>query len=150
MTYARIAGTGGYLPERVLTNRDLEQLVQTNDRWIQERTGIQERRIAADDQTCRDLAMIAASRAMDAAGVQAADIDLVIVATCTPDRVFPSTACLVQSGLGVPPGAIAFDLAAACSGFVYGLDVANRFLQTGGARRALVIGSETMSRIIDC
>lgn len=149
MTYARVKGTGSYLPERVMTNAELEELVDTSDRWIRERTGICERRIVADDQSCRDLAMIAASRALDAAGLQPGDIDLIVLGTCTPDRVFPSTACLVQAGLGVNPGAVAFDVSAACSGFIYALDVANRFITTGGARRALVIGSETMSRIID-
>ena len=149
MTYARIKGTGSYLPERVMTNAELEELVDTNDRWIRERTGIRERRIAADDQTCRDLAMIAASRALDAAGLKPTDIDLVVLGTCTPDRIFPSTACLIQAGLGINPGAVAFDVSAACSGFVYALDVANRFIRTDGARNALVIGAETMSRIID-
>ena len=149
MTYARIKGTGSYLPERVMTNAELERMVDTSDRWIRERTGIRERRIAADDQTCRDLAMIAASRALDAAGMQPGDIDLVVLGTCTPDRIFPSTACLIQAGLGISPGAVAFDVSAACSGFVYALDAANRFIRTGGARRALVIGAETMSRIID-
>lgn len=132
-----------------MTNAELEQLVDTSDRWIQERTGIRERRIVGDHQTCRDLAVIAATRALDAAGMKAADIDLVVLGTCTPDRIFPSTACLVQAELGISPGTVAFDVSAACSGFVYALDVANRFIVTGGARRALVIGSETMSRIID-
>ncbi|MFO7859519.1 MAG: beta-ketoacyl-ACP synthase III [Ectothiorhodospiraceae bacterium] len=149
MTYARIIGTGSYLPERVMTNAELEGLVKTSDRWIRERTGIHERRIAAPDQTCRDLAMIAGSRALDAAGVHPGQIDLVILGTCTPDRIFPSTACLIQSGLGIAPGAIAFDVSAACSGFIYGLDIAERFLRTGGAKRALVVGAETMSRIVD-
>ncbi|WP_290652260.1 beta-ketoacyl-ACP synthase III [Aquisalimonas sp.] len=149
MTYASIKGTGGYLPERVVTNAELERLVDTSDRWIQERTGIRERRIVGEDQTCCDLAVIAASRALDAAGMKPSDIDLVTLGTCTPDRVFPSTACLVQRELGITPGAVAFDVGAACSGFVFALDVANRFILTGGARRALVIGAETMSRIID-
>ncbi|SEO52531.1 beta-ketoacyl-ACP synthase III [Aquisalimonas asiatica] len=149
MTYARIKGTGSYLPEKILTNAELEKLVDTSDSWIRERTGIRERRIVGDDQTCRDLAVIAASRALDAAGLKASDIDLVVLGTCTPDRIFPSTACLIQTEMGIRPGAVAFDVSAACSGFVYALDVANRFIATGGAKRALVIGSETMSRIID-
>jgi len=146
--YSRIAGTGSYLPEKVLTNHDLERMVDTSDQWIVERTGIRRRHIAADDQTTCDLAEQAARRAMEAAGVGPADIDLVIVATTTPDRVFPSTACLLQARLelGDCP---AFDVQAVCTGFVYALDVANRFIQTGGARCALVVGAETMSRIVD-
>ena len=148
MTYSRIAGTGSYLPEKVLTNHDLERMVETSDQWIVERTGIRRRHIAADDQTTCDLAEQAARRAMEAADVGPDDIDLVIVATTTPDRVFPSTACLLQArlGLGDCP---AFDVQAVCTGFVYALDVANRFIQTGGARCALVVGAETMSRIVD-
>ncbi len=148
MIYSRIAGTGSYLPEKVLTNHDLERMVDTSDQWIVERTGIRRRHIAADDQTTCDLAEQAARRAMEAAGVGPADIDLVIVATTTPDRVFPSTACLLQARLelGDCP---AFDVQAVCTGFVYALDVANRFIQTGGARCALVVGAETMSRIVD-
>lgn len=149
MSYSRIIGTGSYLPARVMTNAELEARVETSDTWIRDRTGIAERRIAADDEMCSDLALAAARQALDMAGLDAADIDLLVLGTCTPDRVFPSTACLVQRGLGMPEGSIAFDLSAACSGFVYALDVANRFLITGGARRALVIGAETFSRIIN-
>ncbi|KAB7627619.1 beta-ketoacyl-ACP synthase III [Alkalilimnicola sp. S0819] len=149
MTYARIIGTGSYLPEKILTNQDLEQIVETSDQWIQERTGIRQRHVAAEGQSCSDLATIAAQRALDAAGVTAADIDLIVLGTCTPDRVFPSTACLVQHRLGVPGGSPAFDVSAACSGFVYALDVARRYLETGGGKRALVIGAETITRLLD-
>lgn len=149
MIHARIAGTGSYLPERVLTNAELEDLVDTSDAWIVERTGITQRHIAAPDQTCVSLAEQAALKAIDAAGLTPADIDLLIVATSTPDQIFPSTACRLLERLGMPGGVPAFDMAAACSGFVYGLDVANRFVRTGGAKRALVIGSEVFSRILD-
>ncbi|MGD8429349.1 MAG: beta-ketoacyl-ACP synthase III [Ectothiorhodospiraceae bacterium] len=149
MTYARIAGTGSYLPERIITNHDLEKLVATTDQWIRERTGIHQRHVAAEGETCADLATAAARAALDAAGIGPGQIDLVVLATSTPDQVFPSTACRVQERLGIPAGSIAFDVAAACSGFVYALDVANRFIRTGGATRALVIGSETFSRILN-
>ncbi|MEX0731144.1 MAG: beta-ketoacyl-ACP synthase III [Aquisalimonadaceae bacterium] len=149
MTYARIIGTGGYLPEKVVTNADLEKQVNTSDAWIRERTGIVERHIAGDDEACSDLAVAAARQALAAADADPASVDLIIIGTCTPDRVFPSTACLVQNTLGMRAGVIAFDVSAACSGFIYALDIANRFIATGGARRALVIGSETMSRILD-
>lgn len=149
MSYARIAGTGSYLPERVMTNDELERIVDTSDRWIRERTGIRQRHIAADGESCGDLAVAAAERALEAAGMDATDIDLIVVATATPEQIFPSTACHVQYRLGVPGGAVAFDVSAACSGFIFGLDVANRFIRTGGATRALVIGAEVFSRIID-
>ncbi len=148
-THARIRGTGSYLPERIMRNGELEQLVDTSDRWIRERTGIVERHIVAADEGCGDLATHAGRRALEAAGVDPADVDLVIVATATPHQVFPSTASLVMQRLGIPGGVIAFDVAAACSGFVFGLDVANRYFATGGARRALVIGAEVMTRILD-
>lgn len=149
MSYARIKGTGSYLPARVLSNQDLERIVDTSDRWIQERTGIRERHIAADHETCGDMATVAAQRALDAAGLAATDIDLIIVGTATPDQIFPSTACLVQHRLGAGPGAIAFDIGAACSGFIFGLDLAHRYIRGDGAQRALVIGSETLSRVLD-
>lgn len=148
MRYARIAGTGGYLPEKVLTNEDLARMVDTSDQWIQERTGIRERHIAADDETCTDLAEIASRQAMTAAGVGPDDIDLIVLATSTPDRVFPSTACLLQNRLGIR-NSPAFDVAAACTGFVYALGVAEKFIRAGGTRRALVVGAELFSRIID-
>ena len=149
MTRGRIAGTGSYLPARVLTNAELEARIDTSDIWIRERTGIAQRHIAAADETCSDLAEHAALAAIEAAGLNASDIDLIIVATSTPDQVFPSTACRLLERLGIPGGIPAFDLAAACSGFVYALDTANRFIRTGGASRALVIGAEVFSRILD-
>jgi 3-oxoacyl-[acyl-carrier-protein] synthase-3 len=148
MTFARIAGTGGYLPERIVTNKDLEAMVDTTDQLIQERSGIKRRHIAADGETTSDMAFAAAEKAIGAAGLDAQDIDLIIVATTTPDKVFPSTACIVQRRLGIAK-VPAFDVHAACSGFIYALDVANRFIVTGGASNALVIGSETYSRILD-
>jgi len=148
MSFACIAGTGGYLPERIMTNAELESMVETSDAWIQERTGICQRHIAADGEMTSDMATAAAKNAMQAAGVKPADIDLIIVATTTPDRVFPSVACRVQRNLGIRT-IPAFDLHAACSGFVFALDVANRFFRTNGASCALVIGAEIYSRIID-
>jgi 3-oxoacyl-[acyl-carrier-protein] synthase-3 len=148
MSYASIAGTGAYLPERIMTNKDIEKLVDTSDQWIRARSGIKRRHIAAPGETTSDMAVAAASQAIDRAGADSDDIDLIIVATTTPDKVFPSTACIVQRRLGMR-NFPAFDVHAACAGFVYALDVANRFMQTGGARCALVIGAETYSRIID-
>jgi 3-oxoacyl-[acyl-carrier-protein] synthase-3 len=148
MTFSRIAGTGGYLPERVMHNKEFEKLVETSDEWIRERTGIKRRHVAADNETTSDMGLAAAREAIDAADLSVSDIDLIIVATTTPDKVFPSTACIVQRRLKlhtIP----AFDIHAACSGFIYALDVADRFIRTGGATHALVIGSETYSRIID-
>lgn len=149
MSYARIIGTGSYLPERVISNKDLEELVDTSDDWVQERTGIVERRVVDDGETCGDLARRASRRALEAAGLGPEDVDLIIVATCTPDRIFPSTAAALQRSLGTRPGGIAFDVSAACSGFVYALDIAQRFLRTDGAKTALVVGAETMTRILD-
>jgi 3-oxoacyl-[acyl-carrier-protein] synthase-3 len=146
MTYSRIAGTGGYLPEKVVTNHDLEQMMDTSDEWIQERTGIKRRHLAADGEKTSDLALAAATRAMDMAGISAADIDLIIIATTTPDKVFPGTACIVQRRLGIG-GCGAFDIQAACSGFVYGLDLGDRYIRTGAAKNVLVIGAETLSRL---
>ena len=146
MTYARIAGIGSFLPEKVVTNKDLEKTMDTSDEWIRERTGIKRRHVVADGQTTSSIGLEAAKRAMADAGVGPEDIDLIVVGTCTPDKVFPSTACIIQHELGVK-GSAAFDINAACSGFVYGLDMANRYIKTGGAKTALVIGSETLSRI---
>lgn len=146
--YARITGTGSFLPENVLTNQDLEQMVDTSDEWIQERTGIRKRHIAVDGETTCDLAEQAARRALEMAGRRSEDIDLVIVATTTPDRVFPSTACLLQQRLDIH-GCAAFDVQAVCTGFVYALSVADKFIRTGAARCALVVGAETLSRILD-
>ena len=146
--HARIIGTGHYLPERVLTNTELEQFVDTTDSWIQERTGIRERRIAAEGQTTGDLAEQAARRALEAADIDPATIDLLVVGTTTPDVVFPSTACLVQQRLGLGECG-AFDVNAACSGFIYALSVATQFIEAGTIKRALVIGAETLSRLLD-
>jgi len=148
LKYARILGTGGYLPEKILTNSDLEKMVDTSDAWITERTGIKQRHIAADNQTACDLAEIASQRALQAADRQAGDVDLIIVATTTPDRVFPSTACLLQSRLDIH-GCAAFDVQAVCTGFIYALAVAEKFIRTGAAKCALVVGTETLSRIVD-
>ena len=148
MTYARFIGIGSYLPEKVLTNKDLEKVMDTSDEWIRERTGIMRRHIAADNETTSSLGLEAAKRAMSNADIEPEDIDLIIVATTTPDQVFPSTACLIQHQLKIK-GCAAFDVQAVCSGFVYALDIANRFLQTGGATTALVIGAETLSRILN-
>ena len=146
--YSRILGTGGYLPARVLTNRELEKMVDTTDAWIVDRTGIRERHIAADGETTCDLAEHATRRALDAAGVSPTDLDLIIVATTTPDLVFPSTACLLQERLG-NHGAAAFDVQAVCTGFIYALAIADKFVRAGSSSRALVIGAETLSRITD-
>ena len=146
--YSRIAGTGKYLPERVLTNFDLEKMVDTSDEWIRTRTGIERRHIAADDQATSDLAFEAARVAIEDAGIDPGAIDLIIVGTTTPDLIFPNVATLVQERLGVPP-VPAFSIEAACSGFVYALAVADQFVRTGQSKRPLVIGAETMSRIID-
>jgi len=146
MTHARIAGIGSYLPEKVVKNTDLEKVMDTSDEWIQERTGIKRRHIVADDEFTSSIGVAAARRAMDDAGVGPEDIDLIVVGTCTPDKVFPSTACIIQHQLGVK-GSAAFDVNAACSGFLYALDLANRYIKTDGAKTALVIGAETLSRI---
>lgn len=146
--HSRITGTGSYLPERILTNQELEAMVDTTDSWIRERTGIRKRHIAAAGETTCDLAEHAARRAMAAAGCDATDIDLIVLATTTADQVFPSTACLLQARLGIQ-GCPAFDVQAVCTGFIYALDVADKFVRTGAARRALVIGAETFSRVVD-
>ena len=148
MTYSRITGSGSYLPERLLTNRDLESLVDTSDDWIVARTGIRERHIAAEDEFTSDLALHACRNALAAAGRSAGDVDLIIVATSTPDMVFPSSACLLQAKLGVKKGA-AFDVQAVCSGFVYALGTADLFIRSGQYRCALVVGAEVFSRILD-
>ena len=148
MIYSRIAGTGSYLPDRVLTNADLEKMVDTTDQWIVERTGIRERHIAANDQTTSDLAFEAAQKAMQAAGVGPDDIDFLIVGTTTPDLVFPSTAVLLQERLGLRDVG-AMDVNAACTGFLYALSIADKWIRVGDAKRALVIGAECLSRIVD-
>ncbi len=146
--YSKIIGTGGYLPEQIRTNADLEKQIDTSDEWIVARTGIQQRHIAAADETTCDLAEQAARQAMEAANVTGEQIDLVIVATTTPDKIFPSTACLLQPRLGIH-GAPAFDVQAVCTGFVYAMSVADNFIRAGSAKCALVIGAETLSRIVD-
>ena len=146
--YSRIIGTGSYLPDRVLTNLDLEAMVDTTDEWIRSRTGIEQRHIAADDETTSDLAYHASLAAMETAGVGPQEIDMIVVGTCTPDLVFPNVACLLQERLGIAGGP-AFSVEAACSGFMYALTTADQFIRTGSIRRALVIGAETMSRIVD-
>ncbi|MGY6554629.1 MAG: beta-ketoacyl-ACP synthase III [Wenzhouxiangella sp.] len=146
--YSRICGTGSYLPERILTNKDLEALVDTSDDWIRDRTGISERRIAADGQTTCDLAEQAARAALEAAQIKPSEIDLLIVGTTTPDVVFPSTACLLQRRLGAGE-CPAFDVNAACSGFIYGLSIADQFIRAGNAQRVLVVGAETLTRMLD-
>jgi len=148
VSYARIAGTGSYLPEKILTNAELEKMVDTSDEWIRSRTGIEQRHVAADGEYTVDLAEKAARRAMEAAGKTKDDIDLIIVGTTTADRVFPSTACLLQKRLDIH-GCAAFDVQAVCTGFVYALGVADKFFRTYSAKCALVIGAETLSRIVD-
>ncbi|KOQ79211.1 ketoacyl-ACP synthase III [Stenotrophomonas maltophilia] len=146
--YSRIAGTGSYLPEKVLTNADLEKMVETSDEWIQSRTGIRERHIAAEGETTSDLGYNAALRALEAAGIDASQLDMIVVGTTTPDLIFPSTACLIQAKLGVA-GCPAFDVNAACSGFVFALGVADKFIRSGDCKHVLVIGTETLTRMVD-
>jgi 3-oxoacyl-[acyl-carrier-protein] synthase-3 len=144
-----ILGTGSYAPERVMTNEDLAKMVDTSDEWIRARSGIRERRIAAPDQATSDLAVVAAQRALDDAGIPASAIDLVIVATITPDSPMPATACIIQHKLGVPTNAACFDLNAACSGFIYALDTACAMLASGRYQKALVIGAEKLSSVVN-
>jgi 3-oxoacyl-[acyl-carrier-protein] synthase-3 len=143
-----IRGVGAYLPKRVLTNEDMARLVDTSDEWIRERTGIEERHIAEHEELTSDLGIAASHRALVRAGIDPVDIDLVICATATPDRTFPATAVRIQANLGVTKGA-AFDVQAVCSGFIYALAIADNFIKTGQSRRALVVGAETFSRILD-
>ncbi len=146
--FARIAGTGSYLPEKVLTNADLEQFVETSDEWIASRTGIRQRHVAAEGETTGDLAFHAAQRALEAAGMQGSEIELIVLGTTTPDIIFPSTACLLQHRLGAN-GCPAMDVNAACSGFIYALSVADKFIRTGAVKNALVVGAETLTRMLD-
>jgi 3-oxoacyl-[acyl-carrier-protein] synthase III len=148
MIYSRIAGTGSFLPPRVVTNEELAQRLDTSDEWIRSRTGIARRHIAEKSQGSSDLALEASRRALQAAGVDAGQIDLIVVATSTPDYVFPSTACLLQAKLGVK-GSAAFDIQAVCSGFVYGLATADALIRSGAHKKALVVGAEVFSRILD-
>ncbi|GJL80983.1 MAG: 3-oxoacyl-[acyl-carrier-protein] synthase 3 [marine bacterium B5-7] len=146
--YSRIIGTGSYLPSRIVDNHELERMVDTSDEWIRTRTGIVQRHIAAEGEFTSDLAEAAARRAIDAAGIDPNEIDLIVVATTTPDLVFPSTATLVQHRLGIR-GCPAFDIQAVCAGFMYALDIVDKYIRTGAAHNVLVIGAETFSRIID-
>jgi 3-oxoacyl-[acyl-carrier-protein] synthase III len=149
MQASRIAGTGRYLPAEVLTNEALAKIVDTSDEWIRTRTGIRQRHIAAKNETTSDLALHASREAIAAAGMNASEIDLIIVATATPDMIFPSTAAILQDKLGIRNGGAAFDVAAVCSGFVYALALADRMVACGAARNALVVGAEIYSRILD-
>jgi 3-oxoacyl-[acyl-carrier-protein] synthase-3 len=148
LKYARIIGTGSYLPERVVHNTDLEKIMDTTDAWIRERTGIERRHYAAEGQTTVDMAEVAARRAIEAAGLKPGDIDLIVFATATPDLVFPNSGTLLQARLGCV-GSPAFSVEAACSGFIYALSIADKFVRLGDARRALVVGAETLTRITD-
>ncbi len=149
MSNARIIGSGSYLPERCLTNAELAKTVETSDEWITERTGIKRRHIAAKHETVHSMGTMAAKLALAKANVEASDIDLIIVATCTPERFLPSAACLVQQGLGIEKNIIAFDVSAACTGFIYALSIAEKFIKTESIQNALIIGSEVMSRVVD-
>jgi 3-oxoacyl-[acyl-carrier-protein] synthase-3 len=146
--YARIAGTGSHLPARVMTNDDLAKIVDTSDEWIATRTGIRQRHVASQEETTSELGYQAALRALEAAGVQPSEIELIVVGTTTPDLIFPSTACLIQHRLGAE-GCAAFDVNAACSGFIYALTVADKFIRSGAVKTALVIGAETLTRMLD-
>ncbi|MBS0229419.1 MAG: ketoacyl-ACP synthase III [Proteobacteria bacterium] len=146
--YARIAGTGSYLPEQVLTNDDLAKRVDTSDEWIRARTGIHQRHVAGPGETTSELAYRAALRALEAAGTDPSELDLIVLGTTTPDLIFPSSACIVQSKLGVH-GCMAFDVNAACSGFIYALTIADKFIRSGAAKTALVMGAETLTRMLD-
>jgi len=148
LIFSRIAGTGSYLPPRIVSNEDLAKKLDTSDAWIQERTGIRQRHIAEESQASSDLALEASRRALEAAGLKPADLDLIIVATSTPDYIFPSTACLLQAKLGVK-GCAAFDMQAVCSGFVYALATADSLMKNGIYKKALVVGAEVFSRILD-
>jgi 3-oxoacyl-[acyl-carrier-protein] synthase III len=147
--YSRIAGTGSYLPEKILTNADIERMVDTSDEWIRSRTGIERRHVASPGETTTDLAERAARRALEDAGVSAADIDLICVGTTTPDLVFPNVGTLLQERLGIHHGCPAFSLEAACTSFIYALSVADKFVRLGDAKCALVVGAETLTRIVD-
>ncbi len=148
MVYARITGTGGYLPENIMTNADLEKIVDTTDKWIRDRTGIEQRHIALEGQTMVDLAEAASRKAIEAANIEAQDIELIILATSTPDKIFPSSACILQARLGIH-GCPAFDIQAVCSGFIYALAVAEKFIKSGSTKKALVVGAEIFSRILN-
>jgi len=145
---ARITGTGGYLPEKIIHNKHFESSLETSDEWIYARTGIRNRHVIAAHESTASMAEMAANRALDAAGLDADELDLIIVGTSSPDRVFPSTACILQDKLGISD-CVAFDVQAACSGFIYALGIAHQFIKAGGAKKALIIGAEANSRILD-
>jgi 3-oxoacyl-[acyl-carrier-protein] synthase III len=147
--YSRIVGTGSYLPAHILTNEELEKRIETTSEWIVERTGIRERHIAAEGELTSDLAQKAAESALEAAGMDAGEIELIVVATTTSDRIFPSTACVLQAKLGITNSCPALDVQAVCSGFVYAVSVADQFIRSGQVKTALVVGAETLSRITD-
>ncbi len=147
--YSRVIGTGSYLPSKVLTNFDLEKIVDTTHDWIFTRSGIVERHIAADNESTSDLALQAARRAIEMAGISATEIDLIIVATTSPDQIFPSTACILQDKLGIKNCSAAFDMQAVCSGFVYAMNMADLYIRGGQAKTALVVGAEILSRMLD-
>ncbi|NCN88106.1 MAG: ketoacyl-ACP synthase III [Gallionella sp.] len=149
MIYSRITGTGSYLPEKTLTNFDLEKLVETSHDWIMTRSGIAERHIAADSEMASDLAFHASLKAIEAAAINPQEVDLIIVATTSPDMPFPSTACILQDKLGIKSGGAAFDIQAVCGGFVYALNIADMYIRSGQARTALVVGAEVLSRMVD-
>ncbi|MGI9228698.1 MAG: beta-ketoacyl-ACP synthase III [Gammaproteobacteria bacterium] len=149
MHHSRIIATGSYLPDRVMPNTELESLVDTTDEWIRARTGIRQRHIAAEDETTSDMACVAARRALESADIDADTIDLIVLATSTPDLIYPGTACLLQDRLNIKNGAPAFDLQAVCSGFIYALSVADQFIKTGAAGRVLVVAADMNSRILD-
>ncbi len=149
MIYSRIIGTGSYLPARVVTNYDLEKVVDTSHDWIVTRSGIAERRFAADDELCSDLALQASRKAIEAAGIDASEIDMIIVATTSPDMAFPSTACILQDKLGIKNSGAAFDIQAVCGGFIYAMNTADLYIRGGQARTVLVVGAEVLSRLLD-
>jgi 3-oxoacyl-[acyl-carrier-protein] synthase III len=147
--YSRIIGTGSYLPAKTVTNFDLEKIVDTSHDWIVSRSGIHERHMAADSELTSDLALQASINAISAAGISANDIDLIVVATTSPDQIFPSTACILQDKLGIKNGSAAFDIQAVCGGFVYALNIADLYIRGGQAKTALVVGAEVLSRMLD-
>ena len=149
MTYSKIIGTGSYLPKKILTNADLEKMVDTTDEWIVERSGIKSRHILADDETSASMGTVAAKRALEAAQTSVNEVDLILSASCSPDRIFPSTACLLQDALDIKNPIPAFDIVAACAGFIYGLSIADQYIRSGQMKTVLVVGTEAMSRIID-
>lgn len=148
MIYSRLAGTGSYLPKKLVTNADLEKMVDTTDEWIMQRVGIRQRHVMSEGETVATMSVEAAQRALDACGLQARDLDMIVVGNATPDYYFPSVACYVQKALDIP-GIPAFDVAAACAGFIYGVSIADQYIKSGGAKRIMVIGVEGLSKVVD-